>query len=381
MSEEQEDYKVTPFEVQGQVDYSKLIREFGTQRIDDQVLERIKKNTGELHRFLRRRYFYSHRDMDKVLGDYEAGEGFFLYTGMGPSNKMHIGHLPALMFTKWLQDKFEVNLYIQVTDDEKFLFKDKDYEEIRGYTKSNIENIAALEFDPDKTFIFKNTEYAGQMYEKAIKIANRITYSQVKSAFGFKDSSNIGSLFYPAMQIVPTMFEDKRCLIPSAIEQDPYWRIQRDIAPKLGFKKTAAVHSKLIPGLKGPRGKMSSSEPSTTIFLDEDIDKIPKKVNKYAYSGGQPTVEEHREKGGDPEIDTAFQWLYILLEDDDDKIEKIRKQYESGELLTGELKQIAIEKLQDFLFKHQERREKARGNVDKYMYEGELSQEMWNKSI
>ncbi|MFW5902376.1 MAG: tryptophan--tRNA ligase [archaeon] len=373
----EEDFEVTPFEVEGKVDYSRLIEEFGTEEIDNELLKRIKRNTGELHQFLRRKYFYSHRDMDKILDEYEKGESFFLYTGMGPSSKMHIGHLPALMFTKWLQDKFDVNLYIQVTDDEKFLFKDKEYREIQENAEDNIEDISALGFDPEKTFIFKNTEYAGKLYGKAIKVANRITYSQIRSVFGLKNSSNIGSLFYPAMQIVPTLFEKKRCLIPSAIEQDPYWRVQRDVAPKLGYKKTAAIHSKLLPGLKGPEGKMSSSEPSSTIFLDEDIDKIPEKINKYAYSGGQPSLEEHRKKGGNPDVDTSFQWLNIFLEDDDEKIMDIRRKYKSGEMLTGELKQITIEKLQNFLKDFQEKKRKAKDDVNKYMYDGKLARKMW----
>jgi len=373
----EEDFKVTPFEVEGKVDYDRLIKEFGTDEIDQNLLQRIEKNAGELHKFLRRKYFYSHRDMDKILDDHESGEGFFLYTGMGPSSKMHIGHLPALMFTKWLQEKFNVNLYIQVTDDEKFLFKDKEYEQVQNYADDNIKDIAALGFDEDKTFIFKNTEYAGHLYEKAVKIANRITYSQVRSTFGLDNSSNIGSLFYPAIQMVPTLFEEKRCLIPSAIEQDPYWRLQRDVAPKLGYKKTAAIHSKLLPGLKGPEGKMSSSKPSTTIFLDEDIDEIPEKINKYAYSGGRTSKEEHREKGGNTEVDTSFQWLQILLEDDDEEIERIKKEYESGQMLTGELKQIAIEKLQNFLKDFQKKRKKAEEKVDKFKYNGELAQKMW----
>ncbi len=377
MSKEENGFKVTPFEVEGKVEYEKLIEKFGTERIDEELLKRIKNNTGNLHKFLRREYFYSHRDMDKVLDDHESGKGFFLYTGMGPSSQMHIGHLPALMFTRWLQDNFNVNLYIQVTDDEKFLFKDKEYQEVQEYADENIKDIAALGFDEDKTFIFKNTEYSGHLYEKAVKIADRLTYSQVRSTFGLDNSSNIGSLFYPAIQMVPTLFEDKRCLIPSAIEQDPYWRLQRDVAPKLGYKKTAAIHSKLLPGLKGPEGKMSSSQPSTTVFLDEDIDKIPEKIKKYAYSGGKPSLEEHREKGGNPEVDTCFQWLYILLEDDDGEIERIRKEYSSGEMLTGEIKQITIEKLQNFLKNFQDKREKAEDKVDQYKYKGELARKMW----
>jgi len=37
---------------------------------------------------------------------------------------MHLGHLVPFLFTKHLQDIFDVPLVIQMTDDEKFLFKD-----------------------------------------------------------------------------------------------------------------------------------------------------------------------------------------------------------------------------------------------------------------
>ncbi len=372
-------FSVTPWDVEGDVDFNKLIEEFGTKEIDETLLSRMKKHTGDVHKFLRRGYYYSHRDMDKILKDHESGEGFFLYTGMGPSSKMHVGHITPLLFTKWLQDRFDVNLYIQVTDDEKYWFKDIPYESVQGYAEENILNMAALGFDSDKTFMFKDTEYMGRMYDKVVKIANRINFSNVQAVFGLGNSSNIGQIFYPAIQIAPSIFEKKRCLIPSAIDQDPYWRVQRDIAEKMGYRKTAAIHSKFFPGLKGPHGKMSSSDPSSTIFLDQDPEEIPEKINKYAYSGGRPTLEEHREKGGNPDVDTAFQWLYILLEEDDREIERIRRNYESGELLTGELKGILIEKLQLFLKDFQEKREKARDRVSDYMYYGELAQRMWEK--
>ena len=62
--------------------------------------------------------------MHKVLDDVEKKKPFFLYTGRGPSSTaMHMGHLIPFIFTKWLQETFDVPLVIQLTDDEKFLFK------------------------------------------------------------------------------------------------------------------------------------------------------------------------------------------------------------------------------------------------------------------
>lgn len=42
----------------------------------------------------------------------------------GPSSEsLHMGHLVPFMFTKYLQDAFKVPLVIQLTDDEKSIWK------------------------------------------------------------------------------------------------------------------------------------------------------------------------------------------------------------------------------------------------------------------
>ncbi|MBU0586187.1 tryptophan--tRNA ligase, partial [Candidatus Micrarchaeota archaeon] len=66
-----EEFTVTPWDVSGEVDYDKLIKKFGTKRIDARLRERIGKDSGELNYMLRRDYFFSHRDLDLALDDYE----------------------------------------------------------------------------------------------------------------------------------------------------------------------------------------------------------------------------------------------------------------------------------------------------------------------
>lgn len=87
-------------------------RKWATKLIDDALLERFERLTGHKpHRWLRRGLFFSHRDFDKILDTYEAGDPFFLYTGRGPSSDaLHLGHTIPFSFTKWLQDVFDVPL-------------------------------------------------------------------------------------------------------------------------------------------------------------------------------------------------------------------------------------------------------------------------------
>ena len=377
-----DEFKVTPWDVEGVVDYAKLIKEFGTSPLTDELIEKTAELTkSELPIFFRRRFFFSHRDYDKVLQDYESGKGFFLYTGRGPSGPMHIGHIIPFFATKWLQENFGVNLYIQITDDEKFLFKDKlTLEETKRWAYDNILDIIAVGFDPDKTFIFQDSEFT-KIYEMALPIAKKINFSMARAVFGFTDQSKIGMIFYPAIQAAPTFFEKRRCLIPAAIDQDPYWRLQRDFAESLGYYKTAAIHSKFVPGLVGLEGKMSASKPETAVYLTDDPEEAGKKIWKYALTGGRATAKEQREKGGEPEKCVVFKWFEIFFEPDDKKLMERYHACKSGEILCGQCKRELIKRVQDFLVEHQKKRKDAEKKVEKFKYTGELAREQWEKSI
>lgn len=100
---------------------------------------------------------------------------------------------------------------------------------------------------------------------------------------------------------------------------------------------------------------MSASVDTSAIFMFDDPKKIKNKITKYAFSGGQVSIEEQREKGGDAEKDVSFQYLTFFLEDDQE-LERIRVAYTKGELLTGELKAICIAELQAYTKAFQERR-------------------------
>ena len=146
------EFKVTPWEISGEVNYDKLIKEFGTKKIDSSLLNRIKKHTKELHPFLKRGIFFSHRDLNWLLDEYEKNNKFFLYTGRAPSGPIHIGHLIPWIFTKWLQDKFDVDLWFQFPDEEKFLFKEGlTLEDKNKYLHENALDIIALGFNKKKT--------------------------------------------------------------------------------------------------------------------------------------------------------------------------------------------------------------------------------------
>ena len=98
----------------------------------------------------------------------------------------------------------------------------------------------------------------------------------------------------------------------------------RDVAPRLGYFKPALLHSTFFPALQGSQSKMSSSDPTSSIFLTDTPNQIKNKINKYAFSGGRDTKEEHEKYGGNTEVDVSYQYLTFFM-DDDDKLAEIKK--------------------------------------------------------
>ena len=333
------EFTVTHWEVTGDIDYDELQRKFGTSPIDDEVLRRLSKY-GELHPMLKRGIFYSHRDLIPLLDSYDKGDEFMLYTGRGPSGNTHLGHMMPWIFNKWVQDTFKVPMFFQMTDDEKFLFKDLTLHDTRNMAYENALDFIALGFDTEKTKIILDTECIKTLYPIALKVAKKVTFSTAKAVFGFENSSNIGQIFFTTMQTAPAFLASEiygkqmPCLIPCGIDQDPHFRVTRDVAPGLNYPKPSMLYCKMFPGLSGA-DKMSSSDENATIYTTDTPKAVKKKVGR-AFTGGCVSVEEQRQKGGNPDVCAVFKYNYYMFEHDDKKLEEMIHKCRNGEILCGE---------------------------------------------
>ena len=364
---------VGAYKVEGKVDYDLFAEQYGLKQIDRELEEKIEKYTGPLHFLLKRKIFYAHRELDWILNEYEKGNPFYLYTGRAPSGPMHIGHLIPFVFAKWLQDKFDVDIYIQIPDEEKFLAKDlnQSLDDIHKVAIDNVLDIIALGFKKKKTKIFFDTNYAGKMYKQAVRVAKHITFSTVKDAFGYGNDTNIGALFYTSMQAVPTFLKSVEeghnipCLIPLAIDQDVHFRIARDVLAKLGYYKPSIIYTKFLPSLSG-ESKMSSSDERSAIYLNDTPEAVKEKVGK-AFTGQQATAALQKKYGGNPDVCTICQYNKFFFEPNDKKLEHILDGERNGTILAGEHKADLNEKINAFLRKHRSKREHYKEYLEDYI--------------
>ena len=132
----------------------------------------------------------------------------------------------------------------------------------------------------------------------------------------------------------------------------------------MGLMPPCSTYHRFVVGMTGD--KMSSSKPETTIFMHDSIEEMSKKV-KRAFSGGQATVEEHRRLGGDLSKDVAYQYLQFFFEENDRELESIGRDYESGRLLAGEIKQICIDKAAEWLTELSEKRNQWSDRIEDFL--------------
>lgn len=374
--QDNKDLIVTPWEVSGDLEdkmYIKLIERFGTQALSPDLIEKFRKLTGEIHPLIKSQYFFSHRDLDWLLTKYENGDPFYLYTGRGPSGLVHIGHILPWLFTKYLQDKFGSKLLFQLTDDEKFLYNaGATRETISKYTYENILDIIAIGFQPNLTGIIIDTKHINYLYPIATEIAKKITFSTAKAVFGFTNTTNIGMIGFPPIQaapcFLPSIIEKKPTpvLIPAAIDQDPYWRITRDIAAKLGFYKPAQIHSKFLPSLSRI-SKMSSSKPETAIFTTDEPEIVEKKALS-SFTGGQATISLQKKLGGNADICPVYAYLKYFFDTEKESLERYTR-CKSGNLLCGECKSDLANNTKTFIIEFKRKREKAKDKVKDFMFD------------
>ncbi|HLB70432.1 MAG TPA: tryptophan--tRNA ligase [Candidatus Methanoperedens sp.] len=151
-----------------------------------------------------------------------------------------------------------------------------------------------------------------------------------------------------------------------ALSSEEVEAVVRDVELRYGgyaFMPPASTYHKFMTGLQG--GKMSSSVQESFIALSDKPEEGAKKVMR-AITGGRVTIEEQKEKGGEPEKCSVYELLLFHLIEDDSELMEVYKDCVGGTRVCGVCKKHAAERMKEFLKGHQEKMELARERLGEF---------------
>jgi len=278
--------------------------------------------------------------------------------------------------------KLGAKIYITVADIEAYNSRNTDTGELRRVAiEEYLTNYVALGLDLKKCdFYFQSKRSldgrkSNAYYSLANMLARHATFNEFKAVYGEISPGKMAASLLQASDMLHAQlpeFEGKPIptIIPVGTDQDAHIRLARDISQRIkvyNFMQLSATYHMFMPGLSG--GKMSSSDPTSYIALTDTPEEAGRKIRKYAFTGGQPTVEEQKAKGANPDICTAFKYLYMMFEPSDKDIQQRLRDCKSGKSLCGHCKVLLAEKVSSFLEEHQKKREKAKKIVASFVKE------------
>ena len=257
-------FEVTPWEIKGDIDYGKIIKEFGLKPFE-QAPNELKNSL-----LFRRGIIYCHRDFEMIEEAIKKKKPFVMMTGLMPSGKFHFGHkLVADQIVMY--QKLGARVYVAVADIEAYNSRSSDMKELRETAvEEYLTNYVALGLDLKKCdFYFqsersKDGKKSNAYYSLANMLGRHTTFNQVKAIYGEISPAKLSSALLQASDMLhPQLkeFEGKPLptIIPVGIDQDPHLRLARDVAykyPNYKFIPLSSTCHTFMPGLKG--GKMSS---------------------------------------------------------------------------------------------------------------------------
>lgn len=259
----------------------------------------------------------------------ESLDRYYLYTGRGPSQgTLHIGHLPGLELIKGLNSQFESKIFFMIADDEKILKNNIGLDVMKSNVSNTIEQLKSIGFNNlNTTFHVNSTDISPREYALMIKLMSLVTLEQLTKIFGKKD--NIGEYFYVFYQMVPCFLSpDSQCIVVCGVDQDPFFRLARNLAKRLGYKPPIVLYTRNVPGLDGSE-KMSTSSPETNPIFLSDTDEMIKNKIFGIRKVGAGTLDELFEKGADLNDDTMIE-LARLFEPNKQLLKLIERGYSSG---------------------------------------------------
>lgn len=351
---------IDPYGVELVEDYTKIINDFG--------LEQFKLDKfPNPNRLMKRGVVFAGRDLSFISKCIKENKPFYSLSGIMPTNdKIHLGNKMVVENLKYFQDHGALT-FILIADLEAQAARGVSLEEGRKRAlEFHIPAYIALGLDPKRTFFYFQSENKSVIHF-AYKASQKITLNEFRAVYGTADPGRIMSAVTQIADILyPQLKERMPGIIPVGIDQDPHIRLTRDVVNRMKKDKfflPSSLYHKYTPSLDG-KVKMSKSRPTSCISIPEDKESIKRKIMK-AVTGGRATLEEHRRLGAEVDKCMVFELLKQHLVTDDKELDHIYKEYKSGKMTAGEIKELAVKKMNSFMKDFNKRLINARKQVNK----------------
>jgi len=344
-------------------DYAKIVHEFGLEVFDPALFPKP-------NRLMRRRVVFAGRDLKMIADAIKKRKKFYVLSGIMPTaDRIHFGNKQVVENMVYFQKQGAL-AYILVADLEAAAARGVPLAEARKRAMDfHIPAYIALGLDKRKTIFYFQSENKEVMHF-AYRVAKKITLNEFRAIYGAADPGRIMSAVTQVGDILYPQFAERMPgIIPVGIDQDPHIRLTRDIVNRMKKEKfflPAGLYHKYTPSLDGSI-KMSKSKPESCIELPEDKDVVCRKI-KNALTGGRDTLAEHRKLGAVIEKDMVFELLKQHLVESDKELQNIYDDYRSGKMTSGEIKQIACEKMAAFMKTFTANLANAKKGVDKLRF-------------
>ena len=279
-----------------------MAEEFGVKPFTQEQIERLsflpKSSIALLH---------CHRGFDTVTFDKPT----YVYTGRGPSTaSFHIGHLPGLQLCLNLQKHLAEPIVFMIADDEKMFRDGIDRSVMEENVRETIQQLRRIGFNADNTrFRINSDGFTAEEYGLLIQMLRIVSVNTLTQIFGAKP--NIGEYLYPLIQILPCFSKGRQCVVVAGIDQDPFFRLARDISRRLGFTPPAVLYTRSVPGLDGSEKMSTSVSSSIPIFLTDSDDDIRVKVKRISVVGAG-SLDELFERGADLTKDIPYRLIELF---------------------------------------------------------------------
>ncbi len=305
------------------------------------------------------------RDADLFMQALTDGQHCKVIAAMPTDGPMHLGYGALGNLLVYFQSLgAEIVLGFRNESDSR--------EEARRQVADRLLTLAGIGLDLEATDAYMQLDRP-TLVETAFTLGGATPLSMLNSALGLRLSSSATDTFLPLLRLANILHVQEplsggpcRTLVIDGISGDVYVRMARNIADQFGFIRPSALYLRMMrnltmyddPSTGSAVEVMTNAVPQGRIAYDDPPADIRRRIGR-AYTGGRRTLEEQRELGGnpDPRVCSVSSLHAFHCTSGAEEYAALQQQCRSGELLCGECKGMAADKLLEYLERQRQKRD------------------------